>query len=89
FTLSNGLRLIVLPESISNTVSIYGHILNKPEMETPKGQDGVDQMLVKLFPFGSVSLDRVAFQKALDDIGMRRPERISLSRYLPHISRGA
>jgi zinc protease len=69
FTLPNGLRLIVLPESISDTVSVYGHILNKPEMETPKGKDGVDQVLDKLFPFGSVSLDRVAFQKALDDIG--------------------
>lgn len=69
FTLSNGLSLIVLPESISDTVSVYGHILNKAEMETPKGQDGVDQVLDKLFPWGSVSLDRVAFQKALDDIG--------------------
>lgn len=68
-TLSNGLRLIVQPESISNTVSVYGHIMNKPEMEVPKGQDGVDQVLDQLFSFGTTSLDRLNFQKALDDIG--------------------
>lgn len=68
-TLSNGLRLIVQPESISNTVSVYGHIMNKPEMEVPKGQDGVDQVLDQLFSFGTTSLDRLNFQKVLDDIG--------------------
>lgn len=68
-TLSNGLRLIVQPESISDTVSIYGHIMNKPEVEVPKGHDGVDQVLDQLFSFGTTSLDRLNFQKALDDIG--------------------
>lgn len=68
-TLSNGLKLIVQPESTSDTVSVYGHIMNRPEMEVPKGQEGLDQVLDRLLSFGTTSIDRLAFQKALDDIG--------------------
>ena len=68
-TLPNGLKLIVQPTNISDTVSVYGHIRNKPEMEAPKGQEGVDQLLEQLFPYGTTSLDRLAFQAALDEIG--------------------
>ncbi|OYW04857.1 MAG: peptidase M16, partial [Acidobacteria bacterium 37-71-11] len=67
--LPNGLTLIVQPESISNTVSLFGRIRNEPDLETPKGQEGVDRVLDRLFSFGTTSLDRLAFQKALDDIG--------------------
>ena len=67
-TLPNGLRLIVQPESISDTVCIYGRVKNNPEMETAADKDGADDMLSQLFSFGSQSLDRIAFQKALDDI---------------------
>jgi zinc protease len=69
--LPNGLKLIVQPESVSNTVSVFGHIKNTPDLETPKGQEGVDQVLSQLFSYGTTSLDRLAFQKALDDIGAR------------------
>jgi zinc protease len=68
-TLTNGLRLIVQPEAMSGTVSVYGKVRNNPHLEAPDGQDGVDQVLDELFDFGTKSLDRVAFQKALDDIG--------------------
>jgi zinc protease len=68
-TFRNGLRLIVQPETISNTVSVYGRVKSNPAMQTPKGQEGVDSVLEQLFSYGSTSLDRVAFQKALDDIG--------------------
>jgi zinc protease len=68
-TLPNGLRLIVQPESISRTVSVSGRVRNKPEMEAPKGQEGVDQVLEQLFSYGTTSLDRLAFQAALDEIG--------------------
>ncbi|HTS20159.1 MAG TPA: pitrilysin family protein [Verrucomicrobiae bacterium] len=68
-TLANGLTLIVQPETMSGTVSLTGRIRNNPHLETPAGQDGVDQVTDQLFEFGSESLDRVAFQKALDDIG--------------------
>jgi zinc protease len=68
-TLANGLKLIVQPESISDTVTIYGRVECNPKVQTPEGKDGVDQALDQLFSYGSTSLDRLAFQKALDDIG--------------------
>ena len=67
--LANGLRLIVQPETISDTVSVYGAVKNRPELEAPKGKEGVDQILDELFSYGSVKLDRLAFQEALDEIG--------------------
>ena len=68
-TLPNGIKLIVQPESISDTVSVYGRVRANAKMESPEGKDGVDEMLSQLFSYGSKSLDRLAFQKALDDIG--------------------
>jgi zinc protease len=68
-TLPCGLKLIVQPESVSNTVSVFGHVRNNPDLEVPKGNEGVDEVLDQLFPYGTTSLNRVAFQKALDDIG--------------------
>jgi len=67
--LPNGLKLIVQPENVSRSVSVYGHIRNHPDMTEPRGQEGVDQVLESLFSYGTASLDRLAFQKALDDIG--------------------
>jgi zinc protease len=68
-TLPNGLTLIVVPESASNTVSVYGHIRNRPETEEPKGQEGVSLMLDGLWVYGTQHLDRLAYQSALDGIG--------------------
>lgn len=68
-TLPNGIKLIVQPEQISNTVSVYGSIKSKPNLQTPKGKEGVDDVLNQLFEYGSTTLNRVEFQKALDDIG--------------------
>ena len=65
----NGIRLIVQPETISDTVSIYGRLKNNPKVQIPEGKDGVAEALDKLFSYGTKSLDRLAFQKALDDIG--------------------
>jgi zinc protease len=67
-TLPNGIKLIVQPEDVSNTVSVYGHIENNPDLQTAKGQEGVDRVLDQLFSYGTTSLDRLAFQKALDSI---------------------
>jgi zinc protease len=69
--LANGLTLIVQPEDVSDTVSVYGHIRNRPEVEEPTGQEGVAQVLDRLLSYGSERLDRVAFQQALDAIGAR------------------
>ena len=67
--LPNGIKLIIQPETISDTVSIYGRVKSNSKLETAKGQDGVDLALDQLFSFGTKTLDRLAFQKALDDIG--------------------
>ncbi|HZM04613.1 MAG TPA: insulinase family protein, partial [Candidatus Saccharimonadales bacterium] len=67
--LTNGLKLIVQPESISDTVSIYGRIKNNPDLSAARGKEGVDDALSQLFSYGTQTLDRLAFQKALDDIG--------------------
>ena len=67
--LPNGLTVIVQPESVSRMVNVYGHVKNTPALEAPRGQEGVDEVLDKLLTFGTTSLDREAFQKALDDIG--------------------
>ncbi|HKB60899.1 MAG TPA: pitrilysin family protein [Gallionellaceae bacterium] len=64
----NGLKLIVQRETISKTVSVYGHIRNEPLLEAPKGEEGVSEVLGQMFSYGTTSLDRLAFQKALDDI---------------------
>ncbi|MHB8581128.1 MAG: M16 family metallopeptidase, partial [Ignavibacteriaceae bacterium] len=69
-TLQNGIKLIVQPESVSNTISVYGEIKSNSALEAPKGHEGVDDVLQQLFSYGSKNLDRINFQKALDDIGI-------------------
>jgi len=68
-TLPNGLTLIVQSEDVSDTVSVFGRIRNRPEVEADIKQQGVGQLLDPLFSYGSERLDRLAFQRALDDIG--------------------
>jgi zinc protease len=68
-SLPNGLTLIVQPESVSNTVSVWGQIKNNAQVEAPKGKEGVGSLLNQLFEYGTTTLDRLAFQKALDEIG--------------------
>ncbi len=78
------------PESISDTVSVYGRVRNNPDMETPKGKKGVDEVLEQLFSYGTVTLDRVAFQKALDEIGAQESAGadFSLQVLADHFERG-
>jgi zinc protease len=67
--LANGIRLIVQPTEVSGTITVHGRVKNNPKVQTPAGKDGVDRALDELFSYGTKSLDRLAFQKALDDIG--------------------
>jgi zinc protease len=67
-TLPNGLRLIVRNVKITPTVTVVGNVRHDPQMEAPSGRDGVDRVLENLFSYGTKNLDRLAFQKALDDI---------------------
>ena len=66
--LSNGLRLIVQPEHVSHTISVFGQVRQVTDMQEPKGQDGVGAITDRLFGYGTETHDRLGFQKALDDI---------------------
>ena len=66
--LPNGIKLIVQPTAVSDTVGLYGSIKSNPTMQMPKGKEGVDGVLAHLFDYGTTHLDRLAYQKALDEI---------------------
>ena len=67
-TLPNGIDLIVETESLTPTITVVGEIRHEPALEVPTGQEGVAAVLDGLFSYGTTTLDRLAFQKALDDI---------------------
>jgi zinc protease len=66
--LSNGLRLIVKTIAASPTVTVLGNVRHDQDLEAPAGKDGVGDVLEQMMTYGTRTLDRVAFQKALDDI---------------------
>ena len=68
FLLANGLRLIVRTETISRTVTVSGRIRSNPDLQAPLEKEGVDRVLGDLFPYGTATLDRLAFQEAQDNI---------------------
>ncbi len=67
--LPNGIRLIVKTDRTSPTVTVTGQIDHNEDLESPAGQEGVADLLQELYGYGTKTLDRIAFQKALDDIG--------------------
>jgi zinc protease len=89
-TLSNGLRLIVKTDKTTPTITVVGEIRHEPQMQTPEGKEGAGDVLDDLFSYGTKSLDRLAFQKALDDIAARESAgyRFSLQVLEQDFSRG-
>jgi len=83
YTLPNGLKLIVQPESISDTVTVFGRIKTNEDLQAPKGQEGVADVLEGLFGFGTTSLDRLKFQQALDEISAHESAGSSFSLAVP------
>ena len=69
--LPNGLRLIVQPEHVSHTVSVFGRVRQVPEIQEPTGKDGVASVTNSLFDYGTEKRDRLAFQEAIDGIAAR------------------
>ena len=67
-TLANGIRLIVRTDTTSPTVTVVGAVKHNSHLQTPQGQDGVGGILDGLYSYGTQTLDRLAYQKALDDI---------------------
>ncbi|MDD5656648.1 MAG: pitrilysin family protein [Elusimicrobia bacterium] len=88
--LPNGLRLFVQPSAISRTVEVYGRVRNQPGLQIPPGREGVDEVLDRLFAYGTTARDRMAFQAALDDIAARAQAGTSFSLRAPaeHFERG-
>ena len=78
-TLPNGIRLIVRTDTTSPTVTLVGRIRHESDLQTPKGQDGLASILDQLYSYGTTSLDRIAFQKALDDIAANESAGYSFS----------
>jgi zinc protease len=89
-TLPNGLRLIVKTDRTSPTVSVAGAVKHNSDLETPAGQEGVSEILDGLFSYGTKTLDRLAFQKALDDIAANESAgfNFSVAVLKEHFSRG-
>ncbi len=68
-TLANGMTLITVPTQSTHAIHVYGHIRNEPDLEAPKGKEGVDAVLSQLLDYGTRKHSRVAYQAALDAIG--------------------
>lgn len=83
FTLANGLRVIVQPESVSKTVEIYGEIKTNQDIQAPKGQEGVANVLDSLFNFGTTDMNRLQFQAALDALSAHESAGSSFSLSVP------
>jgi zinc protease len=67
-TFPNGLHLVVRTLKITPTVTVLGNIRHQSQLEAAPGKDGVSDVLGELFSYGTKNLDRLAYQKALDDI---------------------
>jgi zinc protease len=67
-TLANGIRLIVKTDTTSHTISVVGSVKTNSDLQSPAGKEGISDLLDGLYSYGTQSLDRLAFQKALDDI---------------------
>jgi len=88
--LPNGIRLIVKTDRTSPTVSVAGAVKHDTDLQTPPGQEGVSNILDSLFSYGTKTLDRLAFQKALDDIAANENAgfHFSVDVLKEHFSRG-
>jgi len=78
-TLPNGLRLIVRTDTTTPTVSVFGNVKHDFDLETAAGLDGVSDLLNGLFSYGTRTMDRLSFHKALDDIAANETAGYSFS----------
>lgn len=77
--LPNGIRLIVRTDRTSSTVTVVGQIKHNADLQTPKDEEGVSSVLDGLYSYGTTTLGRIAFQKALDDIAANESAGYSFS----------
>ena len=88
--LPNGITLIVQPTTVSKTVTVYGRVDSNEDLQAPKGQEGIGKLLGSLFDYGTTTLDRAAFHKALDEIAATESGGSTFSLAVPseHFDRG-
>ncbi len=88
--LPNGIRLVVKTDPISPTVTVLGRVKHNDDLQTAAGMDGVADVLDGLYSYGTQTMDRLAFQKALDDIAANESAgyNFSVSVLKEHFSRG-
>ena len=88
--LTNGIRLIVRTDRTSPTVTVIGSVKHNSDLQTPAGEEGLSEVLDGLYSYGTQTLDRIAFQKALDDIAANENAgyQFSLSVLKEYFSRG-
>jgi zinc protease len=67
-TLSNGMRLVVVPEHVTKTVEVHGEILSNEAIQAPAAKQGVADIVSGLFPFGTTTYTRLALREQLDKI---------------------
>ena len=89
-TLANGIRLIVKTDPISPTVTVIGSVKHNADLQTAAGMDGVAEVLDGLYSYGTQTMDRLAYQKALDDIAANESAGYGFSVVVlkEHFSRG-
>jgi len=68
FKFSNGITLVVVPETISDSVFLFGSVKTNSVVQESVGKEGVSSVLAALFDHGTREADRPTFQRAQDDI---------------------
>ena len=88
--LPNGVELIVESEPLTPTVTVMGEVRHRSDLQVPTGQEGISSVLGDLFSYGTTRQDRLAFQKALDDIAANESAGVSFSLQVlkPYFDRG-
>jgi zinc protease len=89
-TLPNGIKLVVQPEKISDTVTVRGLVRSNPGMQEPPGREGVAGLTSALMGYGTTTYDRIAFQRQLDAIAasVDTGPSFSMSALAPQFDRG-
>jgi zinc protease len=67
-TLTNGMRLIVVPEHVTKTIEVHGQIRSNEAIQAPADQQGVADIVAGLFPFGTTTYSRLQLREQLDQI---------------------
>ena len=89
-TLPNGIRLIVRTDHTSPTITVVGAVKSNADLQTPAGEEGLADVLDQMYSYGTTTMDRLQFQKALDDIAANESagDRFSLTVLKDKFSRG-